>query len=130
MRTDLDLAAIRARCDAATPGPWAQGMAGYKLLPEVDYHAAFGFIIVSDDLSDDGQRGVADAAFIAHAREDVPALLAENERLREALVAARAELSCWGWGDIHYGATFQEQRVVDALAAVDAVLHPQEPSGE
>jgi hypothetical protein len=35
--------------------------------------------------------GIADAEFIAHAREDVPALLAEVERLRTANDAGAAE---------------------------------------
>jgi hypothetical protein len=69
MTTD-DLAAIKARADAATPGPWA-----------ID----FGSVVASD--GEDfvtpcypDERGQLDADFIAHAREDVPALLA---RVRE-----------------------------------------------
>ncbi len=37
----------------------------------------------------------ADAEFIAHAREDIPRLVAEVERLRKAIVVAEREL--W-WG--------------------------------
>lgn len=37
----------------------------------------------------------ADAEFIAHAREDIPRLVAEIERLREAIKTAKREL--W-WG--------------------------------
>ena len=61
--------------------------------------------------------------------ERLQAAEAEVELLQRALSAARDELSHWGWGDFHYGsAGHQEQRVVDALAAIDAVLHPEERS--
>ena len=75
------IAEIRARVEAATPGPWEQGMIGDSLINEVDYSASFGFIEVNAELSDDGQYGVADATFIAASRQDIPDLLAEVERL-------------------------------------------------
>lgn len=66
----LDLAAIRARTEAATAGPWeADGVEGNLNAPGIR---------VAEFLS----WPEADAQFIAHAREDVPALLAEVERLR------------------------------------------------
>ncbi len=77
------LSEIRERLEEATPGPWAQGMVGDRLLPEVDYPAGFGFVQVTLQ-SDDGAGGVGDAAFIAHAPEDIAYLLAEVERLRQA----------------------------------------------
>ena len=135
--TDLNLDAIKARCDAATPGPWAQGMAGDKLLSEVDYYGAFGFVILNGDLSDDGQYGVADAAFIAHAREDVPSLVAEVERLRAVLELARAV----DWGYVGNGLGIIDQtrcvgveehaQLVTVEATFDAflaALYPEEPS--
>lgn len=72
--TDEQLAAIRARCEAATPGPW-------------DAHANIGYCGI---MADGDKRPLlradtctfADGAFIAHAREDVPALLDEVARLR------------------------------------------------
>ena len=69
----LDLDPIKARADAATEGPWG-----------VEDARVFG---------DDGRTQVCtlsgtrawlpDAEFIAHARTDIPALIAEVERLRE-----------------------------------------------
>lgn len=72
--SDIDIDAIRARAEAATPGPWA------------DHDGPLLEDVVAYIYSD------ADEAFIAHAREDVPALLAEVERLGiGALRAAEAE---------------------------------------
>lgn len=80
MMTKEQLDEIRARADAATPGPW----------------------INDDDLSITGANGTDvciwwdlvsadDAEFIAAARTDVPALLAEIERLRAEVERVRAE---------------------------------------
>lgn len=78
----LDLDAIEARANTATPGPWAVSE---------DY---------SDVLAPDGSQLASywnptseteNGEFIAHAREDVPALLAEVRRLR-AQVAAVTDL--------------------------------------
>lgn len=82
-----ELAETRRRCDAAAPGPWraveadpAWGGIGYDVLgldkgtcdcPDADDPA-----MLEDE---------ADAVFIAHAREDVPRLLAEVKRLRNVL---------------------------------------------
>lgn len=88
-RPPLDLEAIRQRVESSTPGPWlavegalgdpANGPDHIRVLqaPHVDAHSAL--------LRMDGhdQQGSDDATFIAHAREDVPALLAEVERLRD-----------------------------------------------
>jgi hypothetical protein len=64
---------IRARAEAATPGPWRSAEATDSFVSQV--------------LAADGRtlgRVAADdnATFMAHAREDVPWLLAENARLR------------------------------------------------
>ncbi len=77
----IDLEAIKARCKAATKGPWK-----YTYSKEDNEH---NVILHGDDYNDDTvllfyegcQTGNADAEFIAHAREDVPALVAEVERL-------------------------------------------------
>ncbi len=72
------LAQIRQRCEAATPGPWV----------EED-----GFILTAA-----GQRMVADfvpfsanSEFMAAARDDVPYLLAEIERLRAEVARLEAK---------------------------------------
>ena len=87
----LDLPAIRARAEAATPGPWFHN----EHLSADDYMTPYYFIgtgtsamaatdVGSADLSPDSE-------FIAHARTDIPALLAEVERLSRNLEAASAE---------------------------------------
>jgi len=98
----LDLDAIEARAKAATPGPWTA---------DTKYASGDFGLIVGGDLGfardgvpdgttwkvayvcyDNGDRpededrawyDEEDAEFIAHAREDVPALIAELRRLRE-----------------------------------------------
>jgi hypothetical protein len=84
--------AIRAREQAATPGPWA--VAHELNVIASDGYSAFG-LSSSHPLKDGStahQRNKANALFAAHAREDVPYLLsaldeaeAENERLYEML---------------------------------------------
>lgn len=78
--TDTELTAIERRAQAATPGPWMwtyDGSSDWSVGPEPDtqgqavanchrYHAPFNH----------------DAVFIALAREDVPALVAEVRKLR------------------------------------------------
>ncbi|UYZ12187.1 hypothetical protein A6764_00045 [Brevibacillus sp. WF146] len=83
--TPEELTAIRERAEKATPGPWlwsgAKVLNGkYMFVPQGSYLAdtliTFG---------DTYENGGYDAEFIAHAREDIPRLLAEIERLRTAL---------------------------------------------
>ncbi|HYE19097.1 MAG TPA: hypothetical protein VEA69_11670, partial [Tepidisphaeraceae bacterium] len=84
MLTDADLAAIERRCDAATPGPWT--------VLHNPHNTAYGSkpLVVPADGSDlprwiaevnHGRGGLAEAMawakFIAAARQDVPALVAE-----------------------------------------------------
>ena len=66
--SELDLDAIRARCDAATRGPWTYDEAGYVDvgLPR-SRSIAIGIEIDATAKSD--------GDFIAHARTDIPALL-------------------------------------------------------
>lgn len=67
--TDVDLAAIRERCDAAAPGPWELVAADWTITPHR-----------------------ADYVFIAAARTDVPRLLAEVERLQSEVTRWRGLL--------------------------------------
>ena len=83
---DAELAAIEARAAAATPGPWVR-IRDHRWASDIYVHA--------DARHDVAGRPVArvnehytpdvDAEFIAHARQDVPALLAEVRRLRGAI---------------------------------------------
>jgi hypothetical protein len=89
----LDLEPIKTRVFLATSGPWTQY--GQQITHAVNGRMAGGWTrVIGGDL--DGQHvfrkaGVLrfyDAEFIAHAREDIPALIAEVERLRAALKEA------------------------------------------
>jgi hypothetical protein len=106
----LDLAAIRRRATAATKGPWSVGIAWE------DPHDAHWLPINSPSTDEDDPHqpdrvalikyrtggfqfphadAKADAAFIANARADVPALIAEVERLR-ALLARNVDRDATG----------------------------------
>jgi hypothetical protein len=79
-----DLAEIQARVDAATPGPWKHdGSGDVEDVPEfvLDRFDIMPQTIARADLRNE------DAEFIAHARTDVPmlvaALVAAQDRIRE-----------------------------------------------
>lgn len=91
----LDLRPIRERAEAATAGPW-------RVAPEYCgpdgqgvYQVESGGCVceVGDPYPRGGNRPGESMRFIAHARADVPALLAEVERLRGLLAEAQAWLS-------------------------------------
>lgn len=69
--------AARARCDAATTGPWIK----VDDYPDGPYLCppATGAMLV--DYGQDVHQQLRDASFIAHARLDLPAALDEIERL-------------------------------------------------
>jgi hypothetical protein len=78
--TPEELAAIKVRAEAATPG----AMVPYE------HGSTLGWSFDTEDGTlPCGIRGMferrEDAVFYAHARDDVPALVAEVERLRQAL---------------------------------------------
>ena len=101
----LDLDAIKARAVAATEGPWeaatcheseqetrSEYVRNALLKPAAPAHGLW--MVWKPDsrlgvhltaVTGDGPHGEADAEFIAHAREDMPALVAEVERLRSQL---------------------------------------------
>lgn len=72
----LDMDAIRQRCDQATPGPWKSYVEGR------DHDSGSSFIMTSGKDIELIGASVADQDFIAHARQDVPQLLAEIQRLK------------------------------------------------
>lgn len=72
------IAEISARCAAATEGPWQID----ERLPNCYIrHEGQGFPIAAMWHTANGSNYKNDAAFIAHARQDIPVLLAEIERL-------------------------------------------------
>lgn len=93
--TDEQLAEIKARCEAATEGPWeydervrvAAVYSGERRNCFLDWepndwlsYYKFPVSAYGEELTD--EQRLATMRFIAHAREDIPALLAEVDRLR------------------------------------------------
>jgi hypothetical protein len=93
--TPDELEAIRKRAEAATAGPWdvdvpieyCDKCGGHAF--EIVESNVFFSPIVAETSSE------KDAEFIANARQDVPALLAEIERLTQSLEVARS------WWEYH-----------------------------
>jgi len=103
----IDLDAIEARANAATPGPWharylddesSRSLLGVSTKPDTGLHETFGgahaetMVAVTMDhylAQHTAQRWSEDAEFIACARTDVPVLVAEVRRLRRIEWAAR-----------------------------------------
>lgn len=107
--TALDLDAIEARANAATRGPWITGVRWED--PVDNYWLPINR--PSSDPEDPHQpdrialiryetcgfqyphfEALSDAAFIANARQDVPALVAEVRRLRAALTQIADMCEC------------------------------------
>ena len=90
--TEEQLQAIEERANAATPGPWDNRgdiVKDIAFEDDVIFYAAdsMGPHIESGDWQTAVTQMRTDAAFIAHAREDVPALIAEVRALRSKLDA-------------------------------------------
>jgi hypothetical protein len=130
---------LRKVTEAATPGPWSQGMAGDKLLPEVDNRFRFGMVVLDEAGTDDGDGGVSTAAFIAtFDPTTVLALLDSLAALRAERLAAvalhqpheyehesgRIETYCDGCS------TFSHRAFVNWPCPTIRALHPQDPDQE
>lgn len=89
--TPLDLAAIRARTNAATPGPWQAAVSAsddkhWIVLKAHEPTSPRVAVCTTRFSPPEGRPGEQeDAAFIAGARSDVPALCDELERHRALL---------------------------------------------
>lgn len=90
--TDDELNAIEDRANAATDGPWehkqvpwdvSQTINVWAVVKTLDY--ANVNILVSSRQAIPEQETIANSLFAAHARTDVPALVAEVRRLRAQL---------------------------------------------
>jgi hypothetical protein len=79
----LDLEAIKERAAAATPGPWLPSMNGEGVWSDVIAGRAWANMVCR--VWPAMKNVESDAVFIAEARADVPALVAECERLRASL---------------------------------------------
>lgn len=94
---DDALSVIRARVDAATPGPWESertdpGEHDQGFL--IDRMGAGMASSLVAGTYDHGDRAAANAEFIAHARDDVPRLLA----VVDAVLALRVPFE-WSFGE-------------------------------
>jgi hypothetical protein len=76
--TEADLAAMEARASAATMGPWTSFVEGR------DHSSGSSFVQTDGEDIELSRASVADQDFIAHARQDVPRLVAEVRRLRKS----------------------------------------------
>jgi hypothetical protein len=93
--SEQQLAEIAARAEAATPGPWCTD--AWEIYQGAEYVAGAKWI-GETCRANDAEGACADSEFIAHARTDVPALLAEVGRLGAQvadLEAERAKLIRW-----------------------------------
>ena len=106
MMTQEELKFIRARCEAATPGPWVDRMLGPYAKPGMRRvmegrkagPTAHGEVarthrdggVHTSCTTGKWETERVNALFIAHARTDVPALLDEVERLRSLVAALEA----------------------------------------
>jgi len=88
--SEIDLEAIEARANAATPGPWIYASDnGVGVVGTTDEQTIWFYSLPT--LLRNCAAGVteADASFIAHAREDIPALIARIRQLEAALEVAQ-----------------------------------------
>ena len=74
--TEKELDEIRERCDSATAGPWQAWVEGR------DQTSGSSFVQTGGDDIEMLGATMADYEFIANAKQDIPRLLAEIERLR------------------------------------------------
>lgn len=161
--TGVDLAAIRARADTASPGPWGVAYSAVVSTPLVaGYDAWLGPLLDAGHSLDrvvcvpcnaavcayvremhdrdpvvatvpaacgdtPTRRRGADAVFIAAARTDVEAMLAEVERLRAVVydmdTAIGFETRCTGCAATLAGAMGETHRAEKAEAQRDALRH-------
>jgi len=73
-----DIQEIQFRCEAATPGPWTSFVESREKFSGTDFIRTAG-----EDIYLTGAT-VADQDFIAYARQDIPRLIAEIERLKRS----------------------------------------------
>ncbi len=107
---EIDLAGIRARCEAATEGPWAT----YKSVN--GWHYMIPTVGVVDSVF---RQSEADVRFIAHAREDIPALLS-HVSLQEAEIA-RLKAERADDADLANGCLSMVREVLGAILGKEAM---------
>ncbi len=113
--TPDELAAIEARANAATPGPWTEHADG-SLPPDprkIRYVRAPNGAAIASFLRTQGldpHEALMNGVFIAAARTDVPALVAEVRRLRDQLEAMpKPQCRCGSAGELPHGCPYQQE---------------------
>lgn len=89
--TQAELNEIKERAEKAVSGPWSvdvqtESCDQYGEIYEIVQSDVFLAPVVAESNSE------ADAEFIAHAREDIPKLVAEVERLKSAIAEAISDI--------------------------------------
>ena len=126
--TDEQLAEIDARHFAARDGEWKTTTTQEdNAVVYVDHESIHNAVTVLFE-ADWGE--VADAEFIAHAHQDVPALLAEVKRLRAERDTAHAAIKEAHQLLVTVHAAYEIDEVADALAALDTVELAELTDGE
>lgn len=87
----------KAYLEGVTGGPWETrpGATGDPTTTSASVHSGHRSILVSSDGYHYGYADKADARFIAAARQLVPELIAEVERLEERIAEQDQELRYW-----------------------------------
>ena len=87
--TTEELAAMKARIAATTPGPWISYFEGRDHMSGDSFiqTATQDIYISAEDYAGGGGHFCADQDFVAHARQDMPRLIAEIERLHQIVKA-------------------------------------------
>lgn len=121
MTRDERLAAIRARCEATTTGPWCHYEGEIRQGQGVD--AQLGGPVVARTWANPQAvwgpaQDIVDAAFVAHARADIPWLLGELACSDKR--AAQLEKNALDLGRCWENAAARSER---AEAALDQVVH-------
>jgi chromosome segregation ATPase len=113
--TPEQLAAIKTRADAATKGPW------YAVYEDD------GDIVIEDTQHNTLTPTAEDFAFMRHAREDIPALHAEVERLGRENEKTREAMNEWAESDARARAEVErlkkrESALEEHCAALERML--------
>jgi hypothetical protein len=123
----LDLDAITARAEAATPGPWTKFPEGPTPPVVAMLNQPPGPLYVCTERGvEPSDLAEPDADFIAHARADVPALVSELRAAREVVEAA-AGFSAFMNEDAE-DLQWPDEQLADlaaSLAAYRAVVGPE-----
>jgi hypothetical protein len=97
MADELDVSAIEARVNAATKGPW-RWQANEKGYPQEIVGNDDGLVLVAETFTGP-EHFPAEAEFIAHARTDLPALVAALRAAETKLAAIHHLAHLWTASD-------------------------------